>query len=74
MAKELPVEKDTIISEVIRLHPKARSIFVKYGMGCLGCMGALDETIEGGAKMHGINAERLIAELNAIISVTEGAA
>jgi len=33
-------------------------------MGCIGCMGATTETIENGAKMHDIDVDALIKELN----------
>jgi hybrid cluster-associated redox disulfide protein len=33
-------------------------------MGCIGCMGAATETIENGAKMHDIDVEALLKELN----------
>jgi hybrid cluster-associated redox disulfide protein len=58
------ITKKTSIIEVLRSHPLARDIFSKHGMGCIGCMGATTETIENGAKMHDINVEALLKELN----------
>ncbi|MBI2863429.1 MAG: DUF1858 domain-containing protein [Chloroflexi bacterium] len=63
-----------VISDVVRRHPRATGVFVRHGMGCLGCMGALDETIEGGAKMHGLSVDKLLNELNDAISSEEEAA
>ncbi len=71
MVQGSSVNRDMVISDVVRLYPQARIVFVRYGMGCMGCMGALDETIEGGAKMHGISVETLVDELNAVVSGEE---
>ncbi len=58
------ITKTTAIIQVLRSHPLARDIFAKHGMGCIGCMGATSETIENGAKMHDIDLESLLKELN----------
>ena len=60
------ITRKTAIIEVLRSHPLARDIFAKHGMGCIGCMGATTETIENGAKMHDINVEALLKDLNAL--------
>jgi len=56
--------RDTLIIDALRIHPQARAIFAERGMGCVGCMGSDAETIENGARMHGINVEALLSELN----------
>lgn len=58
------ITRKTAIIHVLQSHPQARDIFAKHGMGCIGCMGATTETIENGAKMHDINVEALLKELN----------
>ncbi|WP_346354530.1 DUF1858 domain-containing protein [Azotosporobacter soli] len=58
------ITKETPIVEVLRSHPRAREIFAKHGMGCIGCMGSLTETLENGAKMHEIDVKALLKELN----------
>lgn len=58
------ITKQTAIIQVLQSHPQAREIFSKHGMGCIGCMGATTETIENGAKMHDIDVEALLKELN----------
>lgn len=59
--------KDTMIIDVLRTHPQARAIFAAHGMGCIGCMGSEAETIENGARMHGIDVQALLAELNTLV-------
>lgn len=58
------ITKETPIIEVLRSNPHAREIFAKHGMGCIGCLGSTTETIENGARMHDIDVEALIEELN----------
>lgn len=60
------ITKDTPIGDVLRKYPTAWEIFVRHGMGCIGCMGAANETVAGGASRHDINLEELLAELNKV--------
>lgn len=59
------ITKDTPIMEILRLNPRAREIFARHGMGCIGCLASSTETLENGAKMHNINVDTLLVELNA---------
>ncbi|MBO8126768.1 MAG: DUF1858 domain-containing protein [Firmicutes bacterium] len=59
------------IFEVLQKHSAAREVLAKYGMGCLGCMGATMESLESGAKMHGINLDALLADLNRLLEEKE---
>ena len=58
------ISKETPIMEVLRSHPQAREIFARHGMACIGCMGSMTETLENGAKMHEIDVDELLKELN----------
>lgn len=58
------ITREMSIFETITLYPQTREIFKKHGMHCLECMGATAESIAAGAKMHGIDLEKLLAELN----------
>ncbi|HBT46358.1 MAG TPA: disulfide oxidoreductase [Peptococcaceae bacterium] len=58
------ITKDLSIMEVLQAYPEVRSVFARHGMGCLTCMGAMAETIESGARIHGIDLEELLADLN----------
>ncbi|MDF2930328.1 MAG: hypothetical protein K0Q75_2566 [Anaerospora sp.] len=60
------IKKDTPIMEILRLTPQAREIFARHGMGCIGCLASTTETLENGAKMHNIDVEALLCELNAV--------
>ncbi|HHW14209.1 MAG TPA: DUF1858 domain-containing protein [Firmicutes bacterium] len=63
----MAVTKDTTIIEALQMHPKAREVFVRHGLGCIGCMGAAMESIENGARMHGVDPEAVVRELNKLL-------
>lgn len=50
--------------EALQADPRARDVFAAHGMGCIGCMGVSMESIEDGAKMHGLDPGIILAELN----------
>ena len=50
--------------EALQADPRAREVFAAHGMGCICCMGVSVESIEDGAKMHGIDPDVVLAELN----------
>ncbi|MBD3303919.1 DUF1858 domain-containing protein [Candidatus Woesearchaeota archaeon] len=65
MAEE--IKKTDIIGEVVEKHEKLAPIFFKFGMHCIGCPAARGESIEDGAKAHGLDDEKikaLIKDLN----------
>lgn len=52
------------ITELVSKYPSTIEIFVKHGMGCLGCAAAHFESIKEGALGHGVDVEILIRDLN----------
>lgn len=64
------ITKSTPIIDALRSHPQAREIFRRHGMGCIGCMGSMLETIENGAYMHDIDIDALLEELNELLKDT----
>ncbi len=65
------ITKDMIISEVLSLDQGTTPIFFKNGLHCLGCVMASGETVEEACMVHGINCDKLIAELNEFFSSNE---
>ena len=61
------VTKEMGIIDIVQAHPESVEIFQKYGMGCLGCAAARFENLEAGAKVHGFDADEMVAEINALI-------
>lgn len=64
----MEITKDTIIEDVLKAHPDAIQVFMKYNLGCIACMGATQESVEQGARMHGIDPEPIVKELNELFS------
>jgi hybrid cluster-associated redox disulfide protein len=60
----MQITKDTIIDDVLKNNPDAMRVFMKYNLGCIACMGATCESIEMGARMHGVDPEPIVKELN----------
>lgn len=61
------INKDMTFNEVLDMGPEVVQVFVKYNMGCVGCAAAKFESIEQGAKAHGINLDDLLRDLNAAV-------
>lgn len=64
------ITKDMRIKEVVEKYPKTLEVFAKYEFHCIGCPAASFETIEDGAKAHGVTVEELIEDLNKSIKDT----
>jgi len=61
--KQLISEKMSFY-EIISKYPKAAEILMGKGLSCVGCPMAMQESLEIGAKAHGINVKKLVEELN----------
>ena len=61
------IDKEMTFGELIHSYPEAAMILMKYGMHCIGCHIAVMETIEQGAKAHGLSdddIDKMIEEIN----------
>jgi len=58
------ITKNMSFAEIMQKHPDAAMMLIEKGMHCMGCGMAAYETLEQGAAMHGINANKLVKELN----------
>ena len=61
------VTKEMGIIEIVQNYPQALEDIAKYGLGCIGCAAARFENLEAGAKVHGVDPEQMVAEINALI-------
>lgn len=62
--KEGKITRDMKIQEVVTSHPETAPVFLEHGMHCLGCQVAMFESIEQGARAHGIDVDKLMEALN----------
>ncbi len=58
------ITKDTIIIDVLMMDRTTAPIFIKHGMHCLGCPSASGESIADACSVHGIDADKLVEDLN----------
>lgn len=58
------VNSDMIISEVLRMDKGTVPVFLRNGLHCLGCPSASGESIEDACAIHGLDADKLVKELN----------
>jgi len=59
------------ITEVVEKHPETVEVFMDHGLHCVGCAAARFESIEQGAEVHGIDADKLVSDLNAALKKEE---
>jgi len=58
----MPTEPATI-AELLREKPESAQVLFRFGMGCLGCAIANNETIREAAQVHGVPVEEMLAAL-----------
>ena len=61
------ITKDMTFFDVMRTYPESVQVLQKYHLGCVGCMGAQNESLEQGANAHGIAVDALLKDLNAAV-------
>lgn len=61
------IAKSTPIRDLITKYPQAAEVFASKGLGCLGCAASMFETIEEGARAHGLDPDKLVDEMNAAL-------
>jgi hybrid cluster-associated redox disulfide protein len=64
MKKVQKITKEMTINKVIKKYPKTVFVFMDYGLHCVGCPMAQNETIEEAAKLHQMDLEKLLKDLN----------
>jgi len=67
-ARGAAITPDLFLPELIREHPETRAVFDRYGLrGCGGRLGP-HESIHFFARTHGVDENRLLAELAAVVA------
>jgi len=67
---ELKIDKNTNIAELVFAHPEAEEILAAFGLHCASCFAAGFDTLEQGAKIHGMldeEIEEMIEEVKTVI-------
>ena len=58
--------KDMTFAQALQTHPEVAQVLRKYNLGCIGCMGAQNESLEQGCAAHGISVEDIVNDINAL--------
>jgi hybrid cluster-associated redox disulfide protein len=60
------------IMESLEKHPEIAPVLLGYGLHCVGCSFSRFDTIETGAKIHGMSRQDLkmmLKDVNAVVSL-----
>jgi len=58
------VSKKMSFTEIMEIAPEAGEVLFNSGMHCIGCGMAAFETLEQGAMAHGLDADKIVDEIN----------
>ncbi len=61
----MEITKNSIIGDVLDADFEVAPYFLEMGMHCLGCPSARGESIEQACAVHGVDADELVAKLQA---------
>jgi hybrid cluster-associated redox disulfide protein len=64
ISKKFKIEKRMTFAEILQKEPCAGYFLAEKGLFCGGCAMAQFETLEQGARAHGINPQKLVNDLN----------
>lgn len=70
MGKREKITKGMTLEEIIKEYPETVDVMLKRGLHCVGCHVAAWETLEQGAKAHGMsdkNIESMLKEMNGVV-------
>jgi hybrid cluster-associated redox disulfide protein len=62
--QEQMITADMAIGEIVTRHPETIRVFMRHGLGCVGCAIAQFENVRQGAESHGIDVDLLMQDLN----------
>jgi hybrid cluster-associated redox disulfide protein len=71
MQEQQVITAEMAIGDVIRKYPDTIHIFLKHGLGCVGCAVARFENIRQGAMAHGVDVDLLMKDLNDTVLVAQ---
>jgi hybrid cluster-associated redox disulfide protein len=68
------VTKDMILGDIVERFPQAVFVMSQFGLHCVGCHANVFDTVEAGAKAHGMpdqEVDEMLAEVNKVIADSE---
>jgi hybrid cluster-associated redox disulfide protein len=71
MQEQQVITAEMAIGDVISKYPDTIHVFLKHGLGCVGCAVAGFENIRRGAVAHGVDVDLLMKDLNDTVLVAQ---
>lgn len=62
------ITRDMTFHQVLQMDTRVAGVLGQFNLGCVGCMGAMNETLEQGAMAHGINVDDILSALNELFN------
>ena len=62
------ITKDMLIGDILDADRGTAKYFLEMGMHCLGCPASRGETVEQACRVHGVNADELVARINEFLN------
>lgn len=66
--KMTQIDKTMTIGDILDENREVAPFFLEMGMHCLGCPSARSESVEQACRVHGVNADELVAKINAFLA------
>lgn len=60
----MKITKDSIIGDILDMHPETAQFFYEIGMHCLGCPASRGESVAEACAVHGTDPDVLIDKIN----------
>jgi hybrid cluster-associated redox disulfide protein len=60
------ITRNMTFHQILQMDPRVGKVLGQFNLGCVGCMGAMNETLEQGATAHGIDVEDILVALNGL--------
>ncbi len=61
------IQRDQNLGEIAANHPEAAKVMLEYGLHCVGCFANRFDSVEVGAKLHGMSdaeVDEMLEEIN----------
>lgn len=65
MDNKTKITKDMRIGDILRMDSGLAPVLLEVGMHCLGCPSAQSESLADACMVHGVDADKVAAKLNA---------
>ena len=62
------ITKEMGLIDIVQNYPETIEVFQRNGLGCIGCPAARFENLEAAAKVHGIDPDQMVEDVNAVSS------